>query len=153
MTIGGAAATRAVRGGNSNTRQLNSEIWYVAENTLTSGDIVMTESGNNANYRALDLYRMGGVTTTPHATAGNESLTDLSLAVDAGGFAVALSTNQQSTAIPTLTGITNDVAVSVGARHGAQFGAQIIGASGTLTIGSDMGATNGACKCAASWSP
>jgi hypothetical protein len=152
VTIGGVVATRATLGDDDGSGQVDSEIWYAAVPAGTSGDVAITGSGTSANARAIQLYRLVGMTTAPLAAAGNASLTNLSLAVGANGFAVAVSVNQASSTLPTLTGITNSTGVSAGARHGAQFGAQATSV-GTLTIGSNLGGENGATKCAASWAP
>ena len=93
VTIGGISATLAVAQGTS-TGANRVEIWYAAVPNGTSGDVVVTFSGDVDNGSACMVWSGYPASQTPvdsgGATAASGGLMTISdLAVTSGGFAVA----------------------------------------------------------------
>lgn len=104
VTVGGVTATAGPFVGNSGSHV---GIFIAAVPTGTTGDVVVTWSGGMGDC-SVELHRATGVSSTTPTSSVTDTTTPLSqsINVDAGGFAVGISTTDNGTATATWAGIT-----------------------------------------------
>ena len=105
VTMGGVSGTKAT--GQIAGSELQTEIWYAAVTTGTSGDVVVTLTGG-AGQMGIGVYRVIGAATSPSATGGStgEGTTQNDdINVLAGGILIGVSGNR-SAATCTWTNLT-----------------------------------------------
>lgn len=127
VTIGGISMVRAIRATTSLVGN-NSEIWYVANPTGTSSNIVLTASialtGATIEVYSLIGYR-SVVATTVGTTSVSQTYTNKQLAIAAGNRATNVSTS--------LSNMTNDFSSACGLGLWGVHASQRLSGSGTLT--------------------
>ncbi len=158
MTVGGIAMTRAVRavGDNQNS---NSEIWYVANPTGTTANIVATFStavdGITIEvYSLIGYSAIGPTAVTTGTTSVSQAYNNKQVALAAGSRRVNVSTS--------LSNMTNDFSSACGANlwgvhasqplhgNGGTLSSSISPTSNTPLIALAVWATSGLGTCAAS---
>ena len=128
VTIGGISMTRAVRA-TSGVANSNSEIWYVANPTGTTANIVLT-SASAIDGVTIEVYSLIGFDTVSATTTGTTSVTQAydnkQLAIAVGSRTVNVSTS--------LSNMTNDFSSACGANlWGVHASQRLNGNNGTLT--------------------
>lgn len=97
VTIGGVSATRVTSAFQNDAGLVTSDIWYATGVSGTSGDVVITFSGN-IETGACGTYRIVTGTTTPTFGGGavnSGASISTSLTVPASGFGIAVAGNRQ----------------------------------------------------------
>ena len=92
MTIGGAAATRAVRSKDAANADQSVEIWY-ARPSGEAGDVVITHGASETRWIRATAWNIGGVgDATPESTDryGAGAAGDLSIAAPSGSVVIAV---------------------------------------------------------------
>ncbi len=128
MTIGGINMIRAVRAAGDN-QSSNSEIWYAANPTGTTANIVATFS-TAVDGITIETYSLIGYQSVTNITTGTTSVSQAysnkQLAISAGSRRVNVSTS--------LSNMTNDFSSACGAfLWGVHASAPLHGNNGTLT--------------------
>lgn len=127
MTIGGITMTRAVRASGDNQNS-NSEIWYAANPTGTSANVVATFS-TAVDGITIEVYRLVGYLSVTAATTGTTSVsqayTNKQLAIAAGSRTTNVSTS--------LSNMVNDYSSACGANLWGVHASQKLSGNGTLT--------------------
>lgn len=127
VTIGGIAMTRAVRvtAGVANS---NSEIWFVANPTGTTANVVIT-AATAINGVTIGVYSLIGyqavVASTTGTTSVSQNYTNKQLAIAAGSRTVNVSTS--------LSNMVNDYSSACGASLWGVHASQRLNGNGTLT--------------------
>lgn len=128
MTVAGITMTRAVRavGDNQNS---NSEIWYAANPTGTTANIVATFS-TAVDGITIEVYRLVGYDTVSATTTGTTSVTQ---AYDNKQLALAVGSRRVNVST-SLSNMTNDFSSACGASlWGVHASAALHGNGGSLT--------------------
>lgn len=127
VTLGGVAMTRAVRsvGDNQNS---NSEIWYLANPTGTSANIVVTSS-TAINGITIGVYSLVGYRTVSTSAIGTTTITtsysNKQVALAAASRRVNVSTS--------LSNMTNDFSSACGANLWGVHASQRLSGNSSLT--------------------
>lgn len=129
VTLGGNTMVRGVRASGDNQNS-NSEIWFVANPTGTTANIVATFS-TAVDGITIEVYRLVGynsfvpVNTTTGTTSVSQAYTNRQLAIAAGSRTTNVSTS--------LSNMTNDYSVACGANLWGVHASQKLSGSGTLS--------------------
>lgn len=129
VTLGGNAMVRAVRA-SGDDQNSNSEIWYVANPTGTTANIVLSAS-TAIDGITIEVYSLIGynsfvpVTTTVGTTSVSQAYTNKQLAIGAGSRTTNVSTS--------LSNMVNDFSSACGANLWGVHASQRLSGNGTLT--------------------
>lgn len=128
VTIGGISMVRGVRASGDNQNS-NAEIWYIANPTGTSANIVATFS-TAVDGVTIGVYSLIGYLTSPTAsTAGTTSVSQAHT-----NKQVALAAASRTTNVSTsLSNMTNDYSAACGATLWGVHASQRLNGNGTLS--------------------
>ncbi len=128
ITLGGVEMARAVAA-SGNDQNSNSEIWWVANPTGTTANIVVTAS-TAINAITLQVYSLinyksvAPVASTTGTTSVSQAYTNKQLALAAGSRTINVSTS--------LSNMTNDFSSACGANLWGVHASQVLHGNGTL---------------------
>jgi len=119
VTIGGTAATRAVRSIATDNTNSNAEVWYASVAGGGTGNIVVT-TGTAVNQMTIAVYRLINYSvSTPFLTA--TGTTTAGISTNTGDALIAVGTRSDSAAT-TLTNMVQDYGFSCGAtQYGTHY--------------------------------
>lgn len=127
VTVGGLVMARAVRA-SGNNQNSNSEIWYVANPTGISANVVATFS-TAVDGITIEVYRLIGYQSINAITTGTTSVsqayTNKQIAIAAGSRTVNVSTS--------LSNMTNDFSSACGSGLWGVHASQRLSGNGTLS--------------------
>lgn len=151
VTVGGTAATRRYQISASQGRP--TEIWTLLNNTLTSGNVVVTTSTQQFAFGFSVWILVNPSSPTPAYSAGTtfSSVTTgtLSFVMPTGGIGLALhSVNNSAGAFGTWTGATFQY--SQLQRNAAQSGARVT-STGTFNVTSTWTSSSNVTRVHAAW--
>ena len=149
VTIGGVAATLAVRSKDASGGSAFVEIWY-ARPTGTDGDVVVTQGASETGYTRATVWNIGGVATaTPAATARYDTGVsgDMSIAAPSGSVVIAAPCGGVFGDVD-LGGLDDTFILTIGTTGYNGFAQEIVATGATKTIT----ATTTAARVAACWS-
>lgn len=149
VTIGGVAATLAVRSKDASGGSAFVEIWY-ARPTGTDGDVVVTQGASETGYTRATVWNIGAVATaTPAATARYDTGVsgDMSIAAPTGSVVIAVPCGGVFGDVD-LGGLDDTFILTIGTTGYNGFAQEIVATGATKTIT----ATTTAARVAACWS-
>ena len=148
VTIGGTAATLAVRSKDASGGFAFVEIWY-ARPTGTGGDVVVTQGASETGYTRATAYNIATATATPAATDRYDTgaAGDMSIVAPTGSVVIAVPCAGTFDDV-NLGGLTDSFILTIGTTGYNGFAQEIVATGATKTIT----ATTTAARVAVCWS-